>query len=164
MALFVLSLCPFDISIGVGAFVIGLSQISSFFTKSDLKWWIHLSRSLYSYSISFVTPLFMGSVLLYLRSPRGGCCSISDDLSCSVNNLRDEIHNFSQIKCSIIQIYFIRGDIQGKPISPARPSGNFTFAEKGTSRYRQITNTKLQDEGDTIRLTTIFRKAHFLLV
>ena len=31
VALFVLSLCPFDISVGVGAFVIGLSQISSFF-------------------------------------------------------------------------------------------------------------------------------------
>ena len=32
MALFVLSLCPFDISVGVGAFVIGLSQISSIFS------------------------------------------------------------------------------------------------------------------------------------
>ena len=32
MALFVLSLCPFDISVGAGAFVIGLSQISSFFS------------------------------------------------------------------------------------------------------------------------------------
>ena len=30
MSLFVLSLCPFDISAGVGAFVIGLSQLSSF--------------------------------------------------------------------------------------------------------------------------------------
>ena len=30
MALFVLSLCPFDISVGVGASVIGLGQISSF--------------------------------------------------------------------------------------------------------------------------------------
>ena len=30
MALFVLSICPFDISVGVGAYVIGLSQISSF--------------------------------------------------------------------------------------------------------------------------------------
>ena len=30
VALFVLSLCPFNISVGVGAFVIGLSQISSF--------------------------------------------------------------------------------------------------------------------------------------
>ena len=26
---------------------------------------------------------FYGCVLLYLRSPKGGCCSISDDLSCS---------------------------------------------------------------------------------
>ena len=33
MALFVLSLCPFDISVGVGAFVIGLSQISSFLSS-----------------------------------------------------------------------------------------------------------------------------------
>ena len=32
MALFVLSLCPFGISVGVGAFVIGLSQISFFFS------------------------------------------------------------------------------------------------------------------------------------
>ena len=27
--------CPFDISVGVGAFVIGLSQISSFFSYSN---------------------------------------------------------------------------------------------------------------------------------
>ena len=33
--LFVLSLCPFDISIVVGAFVIGLSQISSFLSLRD---------------------------------------------------------------------------------------------------------------------------------
>ena len=33
VALFVLSHCPFDISVGVGAFVIGLSQISSLFPK-----------------------------------------------------------------------------------------------------------------------------------
>ena len=32
MALSVLSLCPFDISAGVWAFVMGLSQISSFFS------------------------------------------------------------------------------------------------------------------------------------
>ena len=37
VALFVLSLCPFDISVGVGAFVIGLSQISSFFSFSIYK-------------------------------------------------------------------------------------------------------------------------------
>ena len=32
MALFVLSLCPYDISVGVWAFVMGLSQISSVFS------------------------------------------------------------------------------------------------------------------------------------
>ena len=37
MALFVLSLCPFDISVGVGAFVIGLSEISSFFSLKSSK-------------------------------------------------------------------------------------------------------------------------------
>ena len=34
MALFVFSLCPFDISVGVGTFVIGLSQIPSFFSNT----------------------------------------------------------------------------------------------------------------------------------
>ena len=32
----VLSLCPFDISVGVGAFVIGLGQISSFLSLENL--------------------------------------------------------------------------------------------------------------------------------
>ena len=32
VALFVFSVCPFDISVGVGAFVIGLSQIFSIFS------------------------------------------------------------------------------------------------------------------------------------
>ena len=36
VALFVLSLCAFDISVGVGAFVIGLSQISSFFYLDNM--------------------------------------------------------------------------------------------------------------------------------
>ena len=34
--LFVLSLCPYDISVGVWAFVIGLGQISSFFSFNIL--------------------------------------------------------------------------------------------------------------------------------
>ena len=34
VALFMLSLCPFDISVGVGVIVIGLSQISSFFSSN----------------------------------------------------------------------------------------------------------------------------------
>ena len=35
VALFVLSLCPFDIFVGVWAFIIGLSQISSFLSKNE---------------------------------------------------------------------------------------------------------------------------------
>ena len=35
VALFVLSLCPFDISVGVRAFVIGLGQISSFLSSHE---------------------------------------------------------------------------------------------------------------------------------
>ena len=35
VALFVLSLCPFDISVGVGALVVGLSQISAFLSLSS---------------------------------------------------------------------------------------------------------------------------------
>ena len=45
MALFVLSLCPFDISVGVGAFVIGLGQISSFLSLSV----VILSHTLFSF-------------------------------------------------------------------------------------------------------------------
>ena len=37
VAFFVLSFCPFDIFVGVGAFVIGLSQISSFFSD-HIQW------------------------------------------------------------------------------------------------------------------------------
>ena len=37
VVLFVLSLCPFDISAGVGAFVIGQGQISSFFSYTVKK-------------------------------------------------------------------------------------------------------------------------------
>ena len=58
MALFVLTLCPFDVSVGVGAFVIGLSQISSFFSfcrasqlgkvvMNEIKRDIHLARTLF---------------------------------------------------------------------------------------------------------------------
>ena len=39
LALFVLSLCPFDIFVGVGAFVIGLSQISSFLSLFTLRYY-----------------------------------------------------------------------------------------------------------------------------
>ena len=46
VAFFVLSLCPFDISVGVGAFVIGLSQISSFFSKGFIP--ADISMSIYA--------------------------------------------------------------------------------------------------------------------
>ena len=32
-------------------------------------------------------PLFGGCILHYLRSPKGGCCSISDDMSCTCSFL-----------------------------------------------------------------------------
>ena len=40
------SVCPFDISVGVGAFVIGLSQISSFFSQYQLYSFFHISNLL----------------------------------------------------------------------------------------------------------------------
>ena len=49
---------------------------------------IHTLSKWYDVPVGFVTPpLFWGSVLLYLRSLNGGCCSISDDLSCTHINL-----------------------------------------------------------------------------
>ena len=48
VALFVLSLCPFDISVGVWAFVIGLSQISFFFSYS-----LYLHFQNVSYTLRF---------------------------------------------------------------------------------------------------------------
>ena len=47
---------------------------------------LHTVSKLYDVPVGFVPPpppFFWGSVLLYLRSPKGGFCSISDDLSCS---------------------------------------------------------------------------------
>ena len=57
---------------------------------------LHTSSILYDVPVgSDRVPLFWSSVLLYLRSPRGGCCSTSDDLSCSI----------------IKNIYFTRADL-----------------------------------------------------
>ena len=44
VALFVLSLCPYDISVGVWAYVTGLSQISSFFSYTWNVRPCHISR------------------------------------------------------------------------------------------------------------------------
>ena len=49
---------------------------------------LHTLSKFLNVSVGFVTlPLIRGSVLLYLQSPKGGCCSISDNLSCSFNHL-----------------------------------------------------------------------------
>ena len=60
VALFVMSFCPFDISVGVGAFVIGLNQISSFFSY-DEKSWMRINH--------VVNPQCV-EVLFFTRSPR----------------------------------------------------------------------------------------------
>ena len=57
--LFVLSLCPFDISASVGDFVIGLSQIYSFFSCDLLE----------------------GNRFVFMGSPREGMCQGKDTFS-----------------------------------------------------------------------------------
>ena len=63
-------MCPFD-------FGVNRSEV-----KVTMHWFLTLSK-LYDVAVGFVSPLISGSVLLHLRSPKGSCCSISDDLSCS---------------------------------------------------------------------------------
>ena len=47
--------------------------------------WIFMSELLFDVPVGFVytSRLIWGSELLYFRSPKVGCCSILDDLSCS---------------------------------------------------------------------------------
>ena len=60
----------------------------NYFPKRPSGATLHTLSNLYDVPVGVVTPPppppFWGCVLLYLRSPKGGCCSISDDLSCSV--------------------------------------------------------------------------------
>ena len=58
-----------------------------------------LCQHLYDVPAGFVTPLFWGCVLLYLRSPKGGCCSISDDMSCIVLQSVCIVNNISVVPC-----------------------------------------------------------------
>ena len=59
------------------------SLIRNYFPKRTSGAPLYTLSKLYDAPVVFVSPpLFWGSVLLYLRSPRGGCCSLSDDLSC----------------------------------------------------------------------------------
>ena len=44
---------------------------------------LHTLSKLYDNPVDFVTPPILRLNIAFLRSPKGGCCSISDDLSCS---------------------------------------------------------------------------------
>ena len=59
------------------------SLMRNYFPKRQSRALLHTLSKLYDVPVGFVSPLFSRCVLLYLRSPKGGCCSISDDLSCS---------------------------------------------------------------------------------
>ena len=50
---------------------------------------LHTLSKLYDVPVGFVSPSFV-----HLRSPKGGCCSISDDLSCLAYSY-SEMSNFS---------------------------------------------------------------------
>ena len=56
-----------------------ISNTPRYFSFALSKW--------YDIPVGFVSP-FWGSVLLYLRSPKGGCCLISDYLPCSLKIIR----------------------------------------------------------------------------
>ena len=59
------------------------SLMRNYFPKRTSGTSLHTLSKLYDVPVSFVYPLFRGSLLQYLRLPKGGFCSISDDLSCS---------------------------------------------------------------------------------
>ena len=74
MALFVLSLCPFYISVCVGAFVIGLSQISSFLSVYAYKYffiiwrdWVTCIRKYRNISASRDMVCFHQSNVIFVR-------------------------------------------------------------------------------------------------
>ena len=59
-------------------------KLRNYFPKRPSGALLHTLSKLYDVPVGFVTPPpFWGWVLLILRSPKGGCCSISVDLSCS---------------------------------------------------------------------------------
>ena len=62
------------------------SLMRNYFPKRPSGALIHTLSKLYDVPVGFLTPPppFWGCVLLYSWSPKGGCCSISDDLSCSL--------------------------------------------------------------------------------
>ena len=65
------------------------SLIRNYFPKRSWGTLLHTLSKLYDVPVGFVNPPphLWGCVLLYLQPPKGGCCSITDDLSCSCNRL-----------------------------------------------------------------------------
>ena len=59
------------------------SLMRNYFPKLPSGAPLHTSSKLYDSPVGFVAPFIWGIVLLYLRLPKGGCCSISDDSFCS---------------------------------------------------------------------------------
>ena len=70
------------------------------------------------------TPLIWGSVMFYLRSPKGGCSSISDDLSCSgesymVDTCRGLIEQYDPPPSKILHVLLEHNDaLDGSDIMP----------------------------------------------
>ena len=58
------------------------SLMRNYFSKRTSGAPLHTLSKLDDVPVGFYPPL-LRQCLLYLRSPKGGCCSISDDLSCS---------------------------------------------------------------------------------
>ena len=74
------------------------SLMRNYFPKRPLGAPLHTLSKIYDVPVGYVTPppLFWGWILLtgILRSPKGGCCSISDDLSCSYHHDWPLYHGF----------------------------------------------------------------------
>ena len=68
VALFVLSLCPFDISVSAGAIGIGLSQISSFLSQYNSTQLKSFVTGLYLISLAECIRIYAGVNILY------SCC------------------------------------------------------------------------------------------
>ena len=60
------------------------SMMRNYFPKRASGAPLHTLSKSYDVPVGFVapSPLNWGNSLLYLRSPKGGCCSVSDDWSC----------------------------------------------------------------------------------
>ena len=66
---------------------------------------LHTLSKLYDVPVCFVIPLFLDSVFLYLRSPKGDCCSISEYLPCSYQPILMNVFKNYNVACMRIRSY-----------------------------------------------------------